>query len=115
MAKKTLVFVLSLLLSFSVFATDKTPAFTSFELNATGKINDCPVYQLRLKNSKNISFQIVIKDEFGCVLYEEFVASKEVVRNYMIDVNELGNTRISIEVMDASGLVLKKFSGLSDK
>ena len=110
MTKKTFVFGLVLLMSFSAFAMDALPVGSSLEMYAAGKINKCPVYQLRFVCDKNTSYQIIIKDEFGSVLYEESVRGTDIIRNYMIDVSELGNTPVSFEVFNSAGMMLKKFS-----
>ena len=110
MNKKTFVFGLVLLLSFSALAKDESSVAPLFELYAAGKINQCPVYQLKFNSIKNIPFQVVIKDEFGSVLYEEYISGKEVIRNYMIDIADIGNTPVSIEVLNSSGEMVKKFN-----
>lgn len=110
MTKKILVFGLAFIFSVSVFAKEETLVAPSFELFSAGKINRCPIYQLKLHNYNNESYQILIKDKFGDILYEEFLSGKEVVRNYMINIYELGNTPVFIEIINSSGFLLKKFS-----
>lgn len=110
MNKKIFVFGLFLLSSISAFAKDELPVRSSCELYAAGEINRCPVYQLRFNSDKNIPYQIVIKDEFGAVLHEEYIRGTDIIRNYMLDVAELGNTAVSFEIFSSSGLMVKKFN-----
>ena len=115
MTKKILLFGLISFIAFNAFAHKDLPAMPSFELYPAGKINQCPVYQLTLNGLSDAPYQILIKDEYGDVLYEEYISGKEIVRNYMFDGYDLGNIRVSIEVINTSGSIVKKFSTIPDK
>jgi hypothetical protein len=115
MAKKIFVFGLIFIMNLNAFAHKDLPAMPSFELYPAGKINQCPVYQLTLNGLSDAPYQILIKDEYGDVLYEEYISGKEIVRNYMFDGYDLGNIRVSIEVINTSGSIVKKFSTIPDK
>jgi hypothetical protein len=115
MTKKILLFGLISFIAFNAFAHKDLPAIPSFELYPAGKINQCPVYQLTFNGLSDAPYQILIKDEYGDVLYEEYLSGKKIVRNYMIDVYDLGNIRVSIEVISASGSLLKKFNTIAEK
>ncbi len=115
MAKKIFLFGLIFSINCNVFAHNDLPAISSFELYPAGKINQCPVYQLTFNGLSDAPYQILIKDEYGYVLYEEYISGKEIVRNYMFDVYDLGNIRVSIEVISASGAILKKFNTIPDQ
>ncbi len=110
MTKKILVFGLLIIISLRTFANDELPAMPSFELHAAGKIDQCPVYQLKLNSLRIAAYQIIIKDEFGDVLYEEYLSGNDIVRNYMINIRELGNRPVSIEVINAAGITIKTFT-----
>jgi hypothetical protein len=91
------------------FSNDKSPARTSFEMYAVGQINQCPVYQIVFENKTNNEFQIVLRDKYGTILHEEFVLGKHIVRNYMLDVFDLGNTEVYAEIYDRFGVSVQKF------
>jgi hypothetical protein len=113
MTKKILVLGLVFIISLSVFAHDQLPVMPSFELYAVGKIDQCPVYQLKLNSLRSTPYQVLIKDEFGDLLYEEYLSGNDIVRNYMINILELGNRPVSIEVINASGKIIKTFTTTS--
>ena len=74
-----------------------------------GQINQCPVYRLEFDNQLKNEFQIVWKDKFGTILYDEFVSGKQIIRNYMIDLAEIGNTDLYVEINDQYGRRIQEF------
>jgi hypothetical protein len=107
MTKKIFAFGILFLISFNLFSGDRSPQRPSFEIYAAGNINQCPVYQLILENEKNNEYQIVLKDKTGTVLHEEYVSGKHVIRNYMIDIYDLGNMDVIIEINNRYGMHLQ--------
>jgi hypothetical protein len=73
-------------LSNSTFAGAKTnnPA----ELKYVGKIENQPVFQLKLNNDEAETYFINIKDENNNVLYSEKVKGANLSRNYRLDVDD---------------------------
>jgi hypothetical protein len=110
---KQLIFSLGLILctSVSALAADLKPttAKTNLSLHAAGRIDQHPVYQLLLESAVQSEYQIVWKDIDGTILYEEYVSGKEIVRNYMLDLGDLGNADIVIEVYNRNGRKVESF------
>jgi len=105
------------LISFSLMANDHKPTTSSFafSLSAAGTINEHPVYQLLLKSDTNMEYQIVWKDVDGTFLYEEYVSGKHIIRNYMIDLGDLGGNDVIIDVYDRVGKSLHTYRVSPDK
>jgi hypothetical protein len=112
MTKKIASFGLLILICFSAYSLDKlpvkAPVQSAFEIYSAGKINQCPVYQLVIDNLNKTQYQIILRDQYGQVLYDEYISEKKAVRNYMIDVFDLGETDVFIEVYNQYGLVIKR-------
>lgn len=79
------------------------------EMSAAGRINKQPVYQLRLNNEQAARYYILVKDEFGETLYEEYVSGKNISRNYQLNTMELGNTAVVFEVYNTLGWLTGSF------
>jgi hypothetical protein len=109
MTKKIFFFGLSMLVFVYAFSADKTPNYPTFEMYVAGKINQCPVYRLMYENKGEKEFQIVWKDKYGTILHDEFVSGKQIVRNYMIDVSDLGTTELYVEINDQYGRRIQEF------
>ena len=110
---KNFIFSLCLILCISVsaLAVDLKPTTgkTTFSLYAAGRINQHPVYQLSLESAGQSEYQIVWKDADGMILYEEYVSGKEIIRNYMIDLGDLGSADVVIEVYNRNGRKVESF------
>jgi hypothetical protein len=110
---KSFIFSLGLILCISVSALatalDPTTGTTTFSLYAAGTIDRHPVYQLSLESAGQSEYQIVWKDADGTILYEEYVSGKEIIRNYMLDIGDLGNTDVFIEVYKYNGRKVESF------
>jgi hypothetical protein len=109
MIKKIFFFGLSMALFVHAFSKDKSPARASFEMYAVGQINQCPVFQIVFDNQNNNEYQVVLKDKYGTILHDEFVSGKHIVRNYMLDLSDLGNTEVYAEIYDRFGMSIQKF------
>jgi hypothetical protein len=107
--KKTIIFFSMLLfLNMKGFSLENNPHIGNYEVSQAGKINQCPVYRLQLNNPTAATLTIQIKDEFGVVLHEELVNDKKVIRNYMLDVVDLGNTKVSLVVYTKKGFAVSE-------
>lgn len=63
---------------------DKTPA----ELTFVGKLNNHPVFELKLNNPEPDSYYVSIKDADNNTLYSETLKGSELTRKYSIDVDD---------------------------
>lgn len=106
-----------ILFSLSLLANDPTPTgdLSVFSLSPVGTIQEHPVYQLLLESEVNHSYQIVWKDADGTLLYEEYVSGKQIIRNYMIDLGDLGSSDVIIDVYDRVGKSLYTYRVSTDK
>ena len=95
-----------LLANNTLTAGEKNPGV---EMNPAGLINKQPVYQLRLNNTTTSSYYIVAKDEYGEVLHEETISGTNIIRNYQLNIQELGNTQVVFEVYNSYGMVIGTF------
>lgn len=109
MIKKIFIFGLSMSLFLQSFSAEKSPVHSSFEIHEVGKINQCPVFQIVFENQNNNEYQVVLKDKYGTTLHEEFVSGKHIVRHYMLDLSDLGNTEVYAEIYDRFGMNIQKF------
>jgi hypothetical protein len=109
MNKKIFLFCVTIVLFLQAFSNDKSPARTSVEIYAVGQINQYPVYQFVFDNQHRDEFQIVLKDQYGTVLHDEFVSGKNIVRNYLLDLSDLGHTKVYAEIYDRFGTYIQRF------
>ncbi len=75
--------------------TDAAPAA---ELKMIGRLDNQPVFQLSLNNASSERFLVIVKDEFGAILYQENVSGVNIKRKYQLNTEELGYVGITIEV-----------------
>lgn len=88
--------ILTLATGFTAYAGEKTEGV---ELKIAGQTNNQPIYQLDLNNDLNQRFVIVIKDEYGAILLEEYVRGANISRKFRFT-NELDGINLRFEVRD---------------
>lgn len=102
--------VLTIAFSGVASATEKKPVeVPAAELNYAGKINNQPVFQLKLNNKTNEKYSVVLKDEFGTVLFEETLGGVNISRKYMLDLDEFRGVDVNIEVRSLLGPASSSF------
>lgn len=69
------------------------------ELKLITNIDAQPVFQLSLNNAQNEKFVVVVKDEFGTVVYEETVSGVNIKRKYQLNTEELGTVGLTFEIV----------------
>ncbi len=72
------------------------------ELKLITNIDAQPVFQLSLNNAQNEKFVVVVKDEFGTVVYEETVSGVNIKRKYQLNTEELGSVGLTFEIVGMS-------------
>ena len=75
---------------------DVTPAA---ELKVIAHFDNQPVFQLSLNNAQNEKFLVVVKDEFGAVVYQETVSGVNIKRKYQLNTEELGTVGLTFEII----------------
>ena len=71
------------------------------ELKMIGRLDNQPVFQLSLNNTTNEKYIVVVKDEFGAILYQENVSGVNIKRKYQLNTEELGFVGITIEIINS--------------
>jgi hypothetical protein len=80
-------------------ATTVTDVAPAAELKMIGRLDNQPVFQLSLNNASNERFVVVVKDEFGAILYQENVSGVNIKRKYQLNTEELGYVGITFEII----------------
>lgn len=107
----SIIAVMAIAISNTASATEKKPLNnTSAVLSYAGKINSQPVFQLDLNNLNNEKYSIVLRDEFGTVLYEETVSGVNISRKYMLDVEEFRGVDVNFEVRSLTNPAATNFT-----
>lgn len=83
----------------SANATTANAVNPGAELKMIGRLDNQPVFQLSLNNTTNEKYVVVVKDEFGAILYQENVSGVNVKRKYQLNTEELGFVGVTIEVI----------------
>lgn len=88
--------MLTLATGFTAYAGEPTE---SAELKIAGQVNNQPIFQLDLNNDLNKRFVIVIKDEFGTILHEEYVSGANISRRFRFT-DDLEEINLRFEIRD---------------
>jgi len=96
--------IVALLFAFTLattttFANTKTenPTSSIIELKFIGKHENQPVFELNLANTAVDEFSIVIRDEYGNLLYSAKAKGTNITRKFMLN-EEMGDTDLYVEV-----------------
>jgi len=94
--------ILALLFAFTLattttFANNENPAASTIELKFIGKHENQPIFELNLSNKDADEFSIVIRDEYGSLLYSGKAKGTNVTRKFMLN-EEIGDTNLYVEV-----------------
>jgi len=94
---------IALFLAFSFIATaalanDEKKDPPSAELKYLGNLKNQPVFQLDLNSTEEKEFAIIIRDQFGEILYTERVKAKIFTRKFQLDTENLGDAVLQVEV-----------------
>ncbi|HEY4147886.1 MAG TPA: hypothetical protein VGM41_03105 [Chitinophagaceae bacterium] len=74
-----------------------TPVSSSIELKFIGNVENQPVFELNLANADADEFLIIIRDEYGSLLYTAKAKGTNIVRKFMLN-EEMGDTNLYVEV-----------------
>lgn len=69
------------------------------ELKFVGNIDSQPVFLLTFNNVEESDYTIIVRDEYGSVLYRDKVKGGKIAKRYMLNTDELGNVAIQFEVI----------------
>lgn len=68
------------------------------ELKFIGNIENQPIFQLTFNSPDENEFTIVVRDEYNTVLYRDNVKGGNITKKFLLDTEELGDTRIQFEI-----------------
>ena len=86
---------------FTTFANDTKDITPSAELKMIGRLDNQPIFQLKLNNTVAEKFVIVVKDEFGLILHQETVSGVNITRKYQLNTEDLDGVDVTVEVSSA--------------
>jgi hypothetical protein len=69
------------------------------ELKYVGQLNDQPLFELAFANEEENEYTVVIRDEFGTVLYKDVVKGATFSKKFLLNTEELGNVSLKFEVI----------------
>ena len=95
----TFVAIIAVNVANATTTEEVTPAA---ELKLITHIDEQPVFQLSLNNTQNEKFFVVVKDEFGTVVYKETVSGVNIKRKYQLNTEELGTVGLTFEIVGNS-------------
>lgn len=81
----------------AVIANNENPSTSSIELKFIGKHENQPIFELNLANKEADEFTIVIRDEYGSMLYSGKAKGTNISRKFMLN-EEIGDTNLYVEV-----------------
>jgi hypothetical protein len=73
------------------------PASSTIVLKFIGNVESQPVFELNLANTEADEFTIVIRDEYGNLLYSSKAKGTNITRKFMLN-EEMGDTNLFFEV-----------------
>ena len=79
-------------------ATTIEEVLPAAELKLITHIDNQPVFELSLKNTQKATFVVMVKDEFGAVVYQETVSGVDIKRKYQLNTEELGTVGLRFEI-----------------
>jgi len=91
---------------FTVFTAASIPAALAnnskdlpVELKFIGSINSQSIFHLKITgNTQHDDFAIIIRDEFGNMIYRENIKAESISKKFLFDTDELGNDTLLFEV-----------------
>lgn len=92
---------------YSSMAGDKKKSFVEnpIEVVRIGLFSEQPVYSISKISNDQQPILIVVKDEFGELLYEQILTDKSKTMQLQFNTLELGNTAIIIEAYASNGIL----------
>ena len=69
------------------------------ELKFVGNIESQPVFLLSFNNVEESDYTIIVRDEYGSVLYRDNVKGGKITKKFMLNTDELGNVAIQFEII----------------
>ncbi|MBP6687195.1 MAG: hypothetical protein KA160_04985 [Lacibacter sp.] len=94
-----LLTLLAVTTGFTAFANNTNDSTPQAELKMIGRLDNQPLFQLKLNNKEAEKFVIIVKDEFGVILHQETISGVNIVRKYQLNTEELEGIDVTFEVI----------------
>ena len=69
------------------------------ELKYVGQLNNQPLFELAFANEDESEYTVIIRDEFGTVLYKDNVKGATFSKKFLLNTEELGTVSLKFEVI----------------
>ena len=90
-------FTLATTASFASTKPENPATASTIELKFIGKHENQPIFELNLANAEADEFTIIIRDEYGNLLYNGKAKGTNITRKFMLN-DEIGDTNLFVEV-----------------
>ena len=97
----TLVTTLAVAFTSPAIANDETKTIP-VEMKYVGKMHDQPLFYLNFLGATESQFTILIRDQYGNVLYKDIVKGSQFTKKFLINTEELGDAELTFEVSSRS-------------
>ena len=105
---------MALMVTFTMASTQKIVAAIKtdnpVEFKYVGKVNNQPVFLLKLNNAEANEFFITLTDQTGTVIYDEKVVGKEVSRKYLLNLDEIDASEIRFQIRNKKDNSITSFT-----
>lgn len=68
------------------------------ELKYIGQLNQQPLFELAFSSEEENEYVVIIRDEFGTVLYKDNIKGSAFSKKFLLNTEELGNVSLKFEV-----------------
>ncbi|MBC7948734.1 MAG: hypothetical protein H7Y42_12675 [Chitinophagaceae bacterium] len=68
------------------------------ELNFIGNLQSQPLFHMVFTSTEETQYTIVVRDQFGNVLYKDVVKGKNITKKFLLNTEELGDAELKFEV-----------------
>ena len=69
------------------------------ELKFVGNINNQPVFMLNFTNTEVNEYTVIVRDNYGIVLYKDKVKGSNMTQKFILNTNDLGEGEIKFEII----------------
>jgi len=69
------------------------------ELKFVGNINNQPVFMLNFTNTEVNEYTVIVRDNYGIVLYKDKVKGSNMTQKFILNTEDLGDGEIKFEII----------------
>ena len=105
---------MALMVTFTMASTQKIVAAIKtenpVEFKYVGKVDNQPIFLLKLNNAEAGEYFITLTDETGRVIYDEKVAGKHISRKYLLNLDEIDASEIRFQIRNKKDSSITSFT-----